>query len=286
MFTRNFRSDYDAIQSRLQDGQPFALTRFGDGEWALLNQKPYKAASGWTSKGQSWISGPLMESLCAELDDYCVGYSPPCCHPKCVNFYAENVRVPKLRRTFATVFFHGNFGRAKAFFSRLPSVLIGCADGCDIKVPRLATEAPCDVDEIIQQMLEVRDRPILLAAGPLACVLVHRYWRWTRSTPERRVSCIDIGGLLDERLHGKKTRYYHDPSSGLHRHFCSWDDWTSARQREVVPVHNSVKGRFDRFKRAPNAMKSPMEQVAERRGSGSTPKWLTSRPKAKGRKGR
>ncbi len=281
MFVHNFRSDYEAIEKALKEGKPFALSRFGDGEWSILKKRPYKAASGWTTKGDTWLSGALLESLSADLPGYCVGYSPPCCHPKCVGFYADNMRVPKQRRTYATVFFHGNFQRAKAFFSRLPAALVGCTKGGDIKVSRYATNAPVDVDEIVQQMLEVKDRPILLAAGPLACVLVHRYWRWTKRHPEDRVACVDIGGLMDEALHGKKTRYYHDPKSGLHQHFCDFGDWSAARQREVIAVHNSVRGRFDRFKQAPNQMKAPLEQVAERRGSTSQPSWLSRRPKTK-----
>lgn len=279
MFTRNFKGDYEAIEHALEQGKHFALSRFGDGEWALLRQKPYKSASGWTTKGQSWISGPLLSSLRADLDGYCVGYSPPCCHPKCVEFFAENVQVPKIRRTFSTVLFHGNFVRARTFFSRTPAVLVGCTRGCQIRVPARAVDEPVDIEPIIEKMMAVRDKPIFVAAGPLACVLVHQYWSRTRSRPEDRVACIDIGGVLDQSLHGKQTRYYQDASSGLHKHFCKWDDWTSARQREVIPVHNATKGRFDRFRRAPNAMKSPMEQVADRRATGSTPKWLSKRPK-------
>lgn len=286
MFSRNFEADYRAIEAALEAKEPFALSRFGDGEWSLLVGRPYKSASGWVSKGETPLRGALLESLRCDLGGYCVGYSPPCCHPKCVGFYAENVKVPKLRRTFATVFFHGNFMRAKAYFSRLDAALVGCTEGADIRVPKDAVNHTFDVDDVVQQMLEVRDRPILVAAGPSACILVHRYWNWTKREPERRVPCIDIGALLDERSHGRRTRHYHDPKSGLHGHYCKWDDWSSAKQRRVVGVHNAVKGSFTRDVRAPNAMKSPMQQVADRRGSGARPKWLERRPTGKAKKRR
>lgn len=283
MFTRNFEADYRALEKAIREKRPFALSRFGDGEWTLLQGRTYRSASGWVSKKETWLRGALLESLQANLGGYCVGYSPPCCHPKCVRFYAENVKVPKLRRTFAGVFFHGNFGRAKAFFSKLDAFTVGCTRGSDIRVPEDGVNHSFDIDDVVQQMLEVRDRPILVAAGPAACVIVHRYWRWTRRHPENRVPCIDVGALLDEAKHGKKTRYYHDAKSGLHRHFCQWDNWDIAKQRQVVKVHNAVKGGFVRDVAAPNAMKSPLQQVAERREKGAAPKWLTRRAKAKGR---
>lgn len=283
MFTRNFEADYRALEQALREQRPLALSRFGDGEWALLRQKPYKSASGWVSKGETWLRGALLESLQANLDGYCVGYSPPCCHPKCVGFYSENVKVPKLRRTFATVFFHGNFTRAKAFFSKLDAVMVGCARSCHIKIPELAVESPFDIDDVVQQMLDVKQKTILLAAGPAACILVHRYWASTRRHPEDRVPVVDIGGLLDETLHGKKTRYYQDPSTGLHRHYCRWDNWDAAKQRRVVSIHNAVKGGFVRDVAARNPMKSPLQQVADRRESGAKPKWLTRRAKVRRR---
>jgi hypothetical protein len=281
VFTGNFEADYRAIQTALEQKRKFAFVRFGDGEWTLLKGRPYKSASGWTTKGSVWLEGELMRSLCANLDSYCVGYSPPCCHPKCVGFYADNMSVPKLRRTYSTVFFHGNFGRAKAFFSKLDAVKVGCTRDCAIRVPADAVNNPVDLDDILQKMLEVRDRPILVAAGPLACILVHRYWNWTKKRPEDRVACLDIGALLDEKSHGKRTRHYHDPKSPLLRHYCNFSNWEPARQRQVVGIHNAVTGRFVRDVRAPNSMKSPMEQVAARREAGQKPGWLTKRPKIK-----
>lgn len=281
MFTNNFEGDYDAIVKRLRENRPFALSRFGDGEWALLQKRRYKSADDWVTKGDTPIHGALLESLQANMPGYCVGYSPPCCHPKCVGFYADNMRAPPDHRTFATVFFHGNYPRAKAFFEKLDAFTIGCTQGSDVRVNADLVNSPFDSDSILQRMLAVRDRPILVAAGPAACILVCRYWRWTKKNPETRVPCIDVGALLDVAKHGKKTRYYHDKSTGLHKHYCRWDNWESARQRTVVAVHNSVKGRFVRDVAAPNKMKSPLQQVAERRQAGKKPKWVTNRPKGK-----
>ena len=283
VFTQHFESDFQAIKTALERGDVFALSRFGDGEWALLNQRPYKSASGWVTKGSVWLEGELLQSLRANLPGYCVGYSPPCCHPKCVGFYAENIQVPKLRRTYATVFFHGNFQRAKAYFSRVDAVKIGCTRDCQIRIPSDAVNKAIDIDDVLQRMLEVKDKPILIAGGPLACILVHRYWNWTKKRPEDRVACIDIGALLDEKAHGKRTRHYHDPRTGLHKHYCRFDNWEPARQRQVVGVHNAVKGAFVRDVRAPNTMKSPAQRVQERRQATATPSWITRRANVKKR---
>lgn len=279
MFTGHFENDYAAIQRAVTERRPFALSRFCDGEWAVLNGKFYKAASGWVYRGDSWLTGALLESLSEDCGGgYCVGTSPACCHPKCVGYYSKMMRAPAECRTFGTVLFHGNFGRAKAFFSAIDAFLVGCTDKCDLKVPQNSVRDMFDVDAVVQRLLEV-DKPILVAAGPAAGIIIHRYWRWSRINPEKRQPIVDIGAILDEKIHGRRTRNYQEPDSGLRQHYCQMANFKGAGQRRVVAVHDSVRGSRVRMQfvneGAAGARPSPTDQVVQRREAGAQPKWLS-----------
>lgn len=222
MFQQRFKQDFRAVTERLRDGPPFALARFNDGELAILKKEPYRAASGWVTKGDTWIRTRLMAALQCTEPDYYIGISPICCIPKGPAWYSKNVRTHRSSLTFATLFFNANYHQAKAYFSQLDALKVGCAKACDLRVPRDAVNKRWDVDAVVAQMLESK-RPILLAAGPAACVLAHRYW--LRAPPGERQSVIDVGAILDVELHGQPTRDYQKRDAGsqrILRHACTW----------------------------------------------------------------
>lgn len=202
MFTFDHKRDFEAV---LAATEPFALVRFGDGEAALLTGKAHKAANGEWSVGTagSWITPALRESLARVADGYCVGLPPGCCLPAHVKLHHE-ARVPVASRTFATLFLHGNLERTPELIEALQPVFVGRLGS--IMVPDRGVEAPCDLDGIVEQMLAV-ERPMLVSAGPLANVLIDRYWQ--QQAPERRQIVLDVGSALDRALSGKSSRHYH-----------------------------------------------------------------------------
>lgn len=222
MFSQNFKADFKAVTERLRDGPPFALARFNDGELAILQRKPYKAASGWRTQGDTWIRSRLLAALQYKGRDYYVGISPLCCIPGAPQWYRKHVRKHESELTFATLFFNANYHASLKFFSGFDALKVGCAAGCDVRIPRDAVNQRWDVDAIVDKMLE-SDRPILLAAGPGACVLAHRYWM--RADPASRQSVVDVGAVLDTEIHGQPTRDYQqrDPGAArILRHVCQW----------------------------------------------------------------
>jgi hypothetical protein len=58
------------------------------------------------------------------------------------------------------------------------------------------------------------DRPIVVSAGPAACLIVHNYW--LRASPEKRRS------IIDELTKGRKTRQYQVPGSRTAELVCRW----------------------------------------------------------------
>jgi hypothetical protein len=203
--------DFDAI---LAAEEPFALVRFGDGEAAIIAGQAHKAANNeWAvAKGDTWLRIPLMKSLLRAGAGYCVGLPPGCCLPKHTALH-HRARVPLGQRTFATIFLHGNLARVPELLDRYQPLVVGPRG--EIKIPEHAVEIGCDVDAIVADLLTV-ERPMVVAAGPLANVIIDRYWK--RQAPEKRQTILDIGSALDFHQ-GRASRYYH--RGWLLRHHCT-----------------------------------------------------------------
>jgi len=226
VFTHRFRDDLCAIDWL---GEPFALARFADGERACIQNKaysPFGAGLGtetWKADGHMPWRKALMRAMKCDLEGYYVGISPACCQPQDHTWYRTRVAAPWNRRTSATLFSYGNYDYARHLAAGLRlrerSVLVSGVGG-NYSVPLDAINQMWDLPSLIRELGKVRDRPILVAAGPMACVIVCRYWEMT--APEHRQIIVDVGSLFDEELHGGATRMHMmkaDPRAMRH-HFC------------------------------------------------------------------
>jgi hypothetical protein len=129
---------------------------------------------------------------------------------------------------------HSNYPAARGALTKAVrdgAMLVGCRKS-DVLVPANGASKPFDIDAIVQKMLPSR-QPILVAAGPLAPVLIHRYW--TKCPPAKRVAVLDVGACLDHIIHGRVTRDHHNDNSPLRYHVCSFDHWTPWSKRPVNP---------------------------------------------------
>lgn len=201
MFRWDHQRDFDAV---LAASEPFALIRFGDGESALLDGRPHAAASAeWRVEGPNWISTPLAESLARAVDRFCIGLPPQCCLAEHTELH-HRARAGPGHRTFATLFLHGNLMRTAELVKRFEPIIVGRLG--EIAVPGDGVERGCDLDAIVAQMLQ-SERPMLVSAGPLANVLIDRYWQ--RQAADKRQIVLDVGSALDRYLTGRNSRYYH-----------------------------------------------------------------------------
>lgn len=244
MFSHRHDRDFDAV---LEAEEPFALVRYGDGEASLITKKPYVSADQWrtdASRGESWITPFLIESMEFVDDRYCVGIPMACCLAKYVTL-ANRIQTPESRLTFATIFLHANLSRIDELFHRYDAIVVGQHGG--IEVPKDGVSSPWDLDSVVEELLGI-DRPIFVAAGPCAKVIIHRYW--TRQDPSRRQTIIDVGSAVDA-FYGQNTRHYHDKNSFLRDHRCTWTMRGAAPQPEAAktqerPVQNANRIRVGR----------------------------------------
>lgn len=224
-FTQDFAADFAQIVTA---DEPFALSRFHDGEYALLNGIDYDAKSGWSVDGPSWLQFSLQESLLEDPGEgYYVGISPPCDSSEAAAYYRKELKLPKSRITFATVFQQANYKKVGQLLRRFRNPILVACKNADVMVPENGVRKSWDIDRVVKQLLQPNpgdeSRPIFVAAGPCANVIIHRYWK--QQDPEKRVTIIDIGSALDESIHGRATRRFHEVDSSERNHVCGWEDW-------------------------------------------------------------
>lgn len=229
--------------------RPVALARFHDGEYHVLRELPYDARSGWHLYRPSWMRDRLAAALASDLDGFWVGISPPCDFPVGTAYYRRHVKTKRL--TYATVFWHSNYPVFRQWAAR--AVKTCCVVGssratCDHVVPANGVANEWDIDGLVDALLE-ETRPILLAAGPCACVIAHQYW--SRCPPDSRQTILDVGASLDPIILGRTTRHYQTPEgSRLLRHECRWDKavpFSSKAKRKVKGYRARLAGMRTRY---------------------------------------
>lgn len=212
ILARNFAADFAAVKAAFAARERFAFVRFGTGEQAVIEGRPVlRTASGWHWPGGDTAYHREMKAAWeyGGLDPgWFVGMSCPCCNPYEFRFYAKTNRTPLDHLTFATLFMGSNWPAArqwaKELVARREVILVGPLLG-SITVPKNVMEPQeFDYEKVLAAMLE-SEKPMLLAAGPLAKILAWRYWTWPGSP---RQTVIDIGSTLDIEMFGAPTRHY------------------------------------------------------------------------------
>jgi 2-polyprenyl-3-methyl-5-hydroxy-6-metoxy-1,4-benzoquinol methylase len=214
-FTQDFERDFDQID--FTGRKPFAFVRFGDGERSICRGVPITAVQdGWAYDGkQSQFSADLNAALTYSAPDYYVGISDGCCDQEARDWFLERVQVPLQQITFANIFVNGNYRRFKQL--DLSGTALVSSEGGDFAVPGDLINGAFDFDGLVERLLRV-DRPILVAAGPASCVIIHKYWL----KAVKKQTIVDVGSALDEKLKGRKTRRYQVPGSPTAERICQW----------------------------------------------------------------
>jgi len=223
-FTQDFVRDFEQFDFW---SAPFAFVRFADGELAICQGRPIEAAQdGWSYDGRaSQFADDLNAALTYAAPDYYVGISDGCCDRPARDWYLDRLNVPLEQVTFANIFVNGNYRR----FRKLDlsgTALVSCRGG-DFTIPEDLINSDFGLDELVDRLLTV-DRPIVVAAGPAACVLIHKYWL----RPGQKQTIVDIGSALDEFIKGRRTRRYHDPTSPTANRICQWSSGPNEWKRQ------------------------------------------------------
>jgi hypothetical protein len=224
-FTKNFTTDFDLLAAGIthpQDTLPFAFARYGDGEWAVMSGRCHRAKSDhWEWRGQQpKLSDRLRQTIEYTAMGWHVGivaesHDAPSHQP-----LLDACRLSYDQITFGEIFNFSNYKRFRAL--PLRSCFWVGPRKCDLHVPEDAVLTGWDWLPVVKYLIQRVRQPIIVAAGPMANVIIHEYWRATENMPSVRQTIIDVGSGLAEFIHDRRTRRFHNPGHHLHNWSPTW----------------------------------------------------------------
>lgn len=219
-FRHDMRDDLETVIKAIEEHEPFALVRFGDGEGSMLRMPSAgQECQKWVKRDyEEWdvkqlaprFRSDLLKSVEADMDGYCIGINCGRCDLLGRRFCLEHMRISEDQMTFAELFGWVNYDRAHEAFLSIHnngSCLVTCGPEADYEIPHdICVRRDWTEDKVVGELLN-ESRPILVAAGPGACTIIHKYWQ--RQEPTKRVPIVDIGSVLDPVIHdGEISRCY------------------------------------------------------------------------------
>ena len=235
---KDFRHELIKFRVRLKKGEPFALSRFGDGELALLMNEAIETSEYAYDPQKATdflLHTQLLESFRYQGSQYYVGIScPDCVGPRDFRWLKKNSGQDDLHLTFACLFVDFNYSYFKRYFLPLfreYEVILVCNEDASLKklpfavkkVFRIRVNAWKRDRRLVQKMKQyiegrkIRRHLFLLCAGPFSCILAHQLHSFC---PENFY--IDIGSVLDPFFFEEATRGYMQNKSSYLKQACVW----------------------------------------------------------------
>ena len=240
MNTKLFQEEIQILYDRMCSGQPFAFSKFADGEWMALN--------GVQTHNNEWVMYDnyipqysdshimLSESFRHKHPDYYVGISCRCCqgdkaHEKMKEVSGQNFS----NLTFANVFVNANYKffieQFIPFFTNTerPIVLVANQQSDLSKLPFKVSKfygihynAWVNQEDLnlINEIHRTNYHSIILySAGPFGNIAIHQGWKKNQSN-----QYIDIVSTIDRWLDNDKfnKRCYGIGNKNFSEKVCVW----------------------------------------------------------------
>lgn len=240
MINLQFRDQVDFITDKISSGGNFSLSRYGDGELAIIegreigkNTQAYEI-DGWHTNGNAGVfAEDLRESLNREEENFFYGIPCVCCHgEENKNKYLSMINNKNI--LFANLLVNANFRKFAGYLLSLDReiVLVANEKGYDKEYPFNVVDAMWVKEECIDWYNTYkgeivasingiakrhRDALFLISAGPLANIMVDKFYQ---ANPNN--SYLDVGSPLDIFTKGVVTRPYQDPNTFFAHLECSF----------------------------------------------------------------
>lgn len=239
---KTFKGDFDMFVNKIKNDEHFALSRWGDGELMILENKSidlrHKGDGEFMHDPKSSVHVMMRESLLNSYKykhkDYYIGVACQCCVGKEKFEYMKKLsEQPEENLTWANIFVNSNY---QYFLSELLPILKNKKviliankkskpEGLPFKVEQfypIGTDAWVNSGELIQKLMmdigefNMNNYVYIIAAGPLANVMTYELWKYNKNN-----TYIDIGSTLDKMLGLTVTRGYLQGAPTLNK-TCIW----------------------------------------------------------------
>lgn len=238
---KTFEGDFDKFLGKIKRGEHYSLSRWGDGELMILQDKfidlrnkkngEFRYDPGLDEyKG---VKRRLELSFTAKDDEYYIGVACPCCRgQRTYRHMKELSQQDEEHLTWANIFVNANYRRfIDEFIPEMKNhdvvmVVNNKADTSKLsfdvektyKVGADAWSRDYSVAERIREdYFDSKDKIFLFAAGPLANILTYELWFYMN----KNNTYIDIGSTLDVQMGMRPTRGYQTGGKYSNR-VCIW----------------------------------------------------------------
>ena len=238
---KTFKGDFDKFLNKIKNGKHFSLSRWGDGELIILEDKfidlrnakngefRYDPALSQYDKMRS----KLISSYTVQNDEYYIGVACPCCvGQEKYEYMKTKSGQDETHLTWANIFVNANYKRFLCEFvpemQNYDVIMVVNNQANTLKLPfdvektyYIGIDGWYEDYDIIKKIKEdyknKEDKIFLFAAGPLANILTYELWFYMN----KNNTYIDIGSTLDVEMGMKPTRGYHMGGSTLNK-VCIW----------------------------------------------------------------
>ena len=204
-----FKEEIYKLFNRLKSGQPFAFSKFADGEWAAIQNETLDNGEFQNNDGTpGFYRDRLVESIRFIHPNYYIGVCCPCCNGDRARQMRNFCGQPDEQMTFANVFVNANYSIYKETFLKEYTkwdihLVANAASRVDQLPFRVEAFYPIKrnawinnyslIKEIKTKQLE--NKLFLFCAGPLGNLLAHQLFDCNRHN-----TYLDIGSTLNPWL--------------------------------------------------------------------------------------
>lgn len=229
--------------NKIKNHEPFALSRWGDGEYKLMRNIYFSRSGDDLEKKKVWEYDPsdeiqkkcasiIVNSLDYEEEGFYWGITCPVCDVCNISGLKHYEKYEnKQNLTFASLFVNANH---ELFQERMPKVvenkIVYFVGHKDAKVDNLPFEVKkhfkvgtnswihnLDIlDELMNEVQNKKEIIVLFACGPLSSYLITNLWKENKNN-----IYVDIGSSYDMDLYGIPTRGFHKKIGGYGL-TCQW----------------------------------------------------------------
>jgi hypothetical protein len=230
-----FTEEIKMMYERLVSGKKFAFSKYADGEWAILNNRPIESRGEFVFNPSIdyTYSDKLLESYRFKEPGYYIGVSCPCCQGADTHkAMIRASRQPEDNVTYANIFVNSNYqfyvDNFIPYYKTQRTILVcnrqGKIENLPFKPEQIyyidsnAYKANYDLIETIKtEHKNTENHLFLFSAGPLGNMLAHQLWETNKNN-----TYLDIGSTLNPWLQaeGHKRDYY--IGKDLSRQICTW----------------------------------------------------------------
>jgi hypothetical protein len=230
---KQFKEEIYKLFDRLKSGQPFAFSKFADGEWAAIQNETLDNREFQNDINTSqFYRDKLIESICFVHPDYYVGVCCSCCNGDRARKMKVFCGQPEDQITFANVFVNANYSIYKETFLKeyakwdihLVAHKTSKIDQLPFKIEKfypIERNAWVNNYSLIEEIKakKLENKLFLFCTGPFGNLLAHQLFNHNRHN-----TYLDVGSTLNPWLQSEGfTRDYYVGGSQFSNRECRWE---------------------------------------------------------------